>query len=106
MQAMTATGATEMQGNAFEVVNLLPGFARLSKRSGELDGNLPVRAARYCGPVFEGSAAGFQIVLAQPMTVKRSKRGQVAWDLTPPALSLVTEHVKEALEVGVREGLL
>ena len=38
---------------AFEVVTLLPGFSTLEKRSGELDGNLPVRAARYCVPVFE-----------------------------------------------------
>src|SRR3954462_8347996 len=93
-----------MEGVAFEAVTLLPGFATLSKRSGELDGNLPVRAARYCGPVFEGSAAGFQIMLSQPMTVKRSKRGRVAWDLTPPALTLVTEQVDHALELGVREG--
>ncbi|HEX2657086.1 MAG TPA: hypothetical protein VHU40_02385 [Polyangia bacterium] len=100
---MTATG---MEDCAFEVVNLLPGFTRLSKRSGELDGNLPVRAARYCGPVFEGSAAGFQIVLAQPMTVSRDERGKVAWNLTPPALSLVTEQVDAALDLGVREGLL
>jgi len=100
---MTAAGWDDC---AFEVVNLLPGFASLSKRSGELDGNLPVRAARYCGPVFEGSAAGFQIMLSQPMTVKRSKRGLVAWDLTPPALKLVTEQVDHALELGVREGLL
>ena len=91
---------------AFEIVTLLPGFARLAKRSGELDGNLPVRAARYCGPVFEGSAAGFQITLAQPMTVRRSRRGKVAWDLTPPSLRIVTEQVDDALERGVRAGLL
>ena len=54
---------------AFEIVTLLPGFTALHRRSGELDGNLPVRAARYCGPVFEGNAAGFQITLAQPMTL-------------------------------------
>ena len=103
MLSMTVAG---MEDCAFEVVSLLPGLARLNKRSGELDGNLPVRAARYCGPVFEGSAAGFQIVLAQPMTVQRDKRGKVAWNLTPPALSLVTEQVNDALERGVREGLL
>ncbi len=38
-------------GVAFEIVTLLPGFTTLQKRSGELDGNLPVRAARYCGPL-------------------------------------------------------
>lgn len=99
-----------MTGSAFELVTLLHGFTHLAKRSGELDGNLPVRAARYCGPVFEGSAAGFQIQVDQPMTVRR-KRGDgahlaVAWDLTPPALEAVTERVKDALERGVREGLL
>ena len=98
-----------MTGSAFELVTLLRGFTHLAKRSGELDGNLPVRAARYCGPVFEGSAAGFQILLGQPMTVCRKRargRDTAAWDLTPPALELVTERVNDALETGVREGLL
>src|SRR3569623_44464 len=101
--------ADSMTGSAFELVTLLRGITFLAKRSGELDGNLPVRAARYCGPVFEGSAAGFQIQVAQPMTARR-KRGResasVAWDLTPPALEQVTERVNDALELGVREGLL
>lgn len=104
-----STTADSMTGSAFELVTLLPGFTHLAKRSGELDGNLPVRAARYCGPVFEGSAAGFQIQVAQPMTVRRkSASGRVAavWDLTPPALTLVTERVNDALETAVREGLL
>src|SRR4051812_35874002 len=95
-----------MEGVAFEAVTLLPGFARLVKRSGELDGNLPVRAARYCGPVFEGSAAGFQITLVHPMTLKRDKRRGPAWDLTEPALRLVSEEVDTALERGVRESLI
>lgn len=94
------------EGVAFEAVTLLPGFARLVKRSGELDGNLPVRAARYCGPVFEGSAAGFQVTLAHPMMLKRDRRGGLAWDLTEPALRLCSEEVDAALERGVREGLI
>lgn len=117
-------------GTAFEVVTLLSGFTTLTKRSGELDGNLPVRAARYCGPVFEGSAAGFQITLAQPMTIARAAtavtggtkgrrrdtatgaggrggRGpRLSCDLTPPTLQQVTEEVNDALERGVRAGLL
>jgi hypothetical protein len=115
-------------GVAFEVVTLLPGFTSLTKRSGELDGNLPVRAARYCGPVFEGSAAGFQITLAQPMTVARAAavkagratagggvgrsgatragKGPLTCDMTPPALHQVTEDVNDALERGIRERLL
>jgi hypothetical protein len=91
---------------AFEVVTLLPGFTELRKRSGELDGNLPVRAARYCGPVFEGSAAGFQIVLAQPMTLARGRNGQIDFNFTPPAFAQVTEEVGGAIERGVASGLL
>jgi hypothetical protein len=101
---MSETAKTE--GAAFEVATLLPGFSSLKKRSGELDGSLPVRAARYCGPVFEGSAAGFQITLAQPMTVARDRRGKVACDMTPPALRQVTEQVDEALERGIKAGLM
>src|SRR4051812_50163894 len=88
---------------AFEIVTLLPGFTTLHKRSGELDGNLPVRAARYCGPVFEGSAAGFQITLAQPMTVARPRRGRLSCDPTPPTLQQGTEGGDEPPERGIRE---
>jgi hypothetical protein len=102
---MTMNGGAAT-GSAFELVTLLSGFTHIHKRSGELDGNLPVRAARYCGPVFEGNAAGFQIQLDQPMTVRRKRGGTVSWDLTPPALELVTEHVNEALDAGIRAGLL
>jgi len=104
------TAADAMTDSAFELVTLMHGFTHLAKRSGELDGNLPVRAARYCGPVFEGSAAGFQIQVDQPMTVRRKRgagaRAEVAWNLTPPALEAVTERVNDAIEKAVREGLL
>jgi len=104
----TIRGMTEpgMEGIAFEAVTLLPGLAALVKRSGDLEGNLPVRAARYCGPVFEGSAAGFQVTLGQPMTLKRDRRGRVGWDLTPPVLRLITDEVPDAVERGAREGLI
>lgn len=91
---------------AFEVLTLLPEFTALQKRSGELDGNLPVRAARYCGPVFEGNAAGFQITLAQPMTVARTRRGNIECVMTDPALLQVTQQVDEALEKGIQAGLI
>jgi hypothetical protein len=91
---------------AFEIVTLMAGFSALTKRSGEVDGNLPVRAARYCGPVFEGSAAGFQITLAQPMTVARNRAGKIACDMTPPTLQQVTGDVDDALERGIAEGLI
>ena len=93
-------------GTAFEIVTLLPGLSELKKRSGELDGNLPVRAARYCGPVFEGSAAGFQISLAQPMTLARDRKGRLTCDMTPPTHQLVTQEVDAALERGIEAGLL
>ena len=95
-----------MEGVAFEAVTLLPGLAGLVKRTGDLDGNLPVRAARYCGPVFEGSAAGFQVTLGQPMTLKRDRRGRVTWDVTPPVLELIREGTAIAVEQGAREGLI
>src|ERR1051325_3816500 len=91
---------------AFEVVTLLPGFTTLERRSGELDGNLPVRAARYCGPVFEGSAAGYQITLAQPMTLARAHGGHTTCVMTDPTLKQVTEDVDDALEKAARRGLM
>jgi hypothetical protein len=98
-------GATPTDA-AFDVVTLLPGFTTLQKRSGELDGNLPVRAARYCGPVFEGSAAGFQITLAQPMTLARARRADTECVMTDPTLKQVTQDVDEALERAVKHGLM
>jgi hypothetical protein len=91
---------------AFDLVTLLPGFTTLRRRSGELDGNLPVRAARYCGPVFEGNAAGFQITLAQPMTVARARRGNTECVLTDPTLLQVTQEVNDALEKAIAHDLL
>jgi len=87
-------------------VTLLPGFTTLRKRSGELDGDLPVRAARYCGPVFEGNAAGFQITLAQPMTLGRARAGNIECVMTDPTLQQVTRDVDDALEKGVSHELL
>jgi len=98
--------AEPIAGVAFEVVTLLPGLTTLKKRSGELNGNLPVRAARYCGPVFEGNTAGFQISLEQPMTVARTRRGNVECVMTDPALLQVTHEVDVALEKGIAAGLI
>jgi hypothetical protein len=67
---------------------------------------MPVRAARYCGPVFEGNAAGFQITLAQPMTIARTRRGNIECVTTDPTLRQVTQEVDEALEKAVAHGLM
>jgi len=95
-----------MLDGAFEVVSLLSGFTAMSKRAGELDGNLPVRAARYCGPVFEGSAAGFQVMMPQPITIERDRRGDIQCTMTDPALRQVTEEVDDALARGIKAGLI
>jgi hypothetical protein len=91
---------------AFEVVTLLPGLTTLAKRGGDLGGNLPVRAARYCGPVFEGNKAGFQITLEHPMVLARDRRGDLSCTMTGPALDLATEGVGAAFELGIRAGLI
>src|SRR3954470_9806343 len=101
----STTVTTTVTDAAFEIVTLLTGLTVVGKRGGDLDGNLPVRAARYCGPVFEGSAAGFQIPLTQPLTLARRRGGGVACDLTEPVLRLVTGEVDAALERGIRDGL-
>jgi len=62
----------------FEIVTLLPGFTTLQRRSGELDGNLPVRAARYCGPVFEGNGGWFQDHARQPDDDRRARGGETS----------------------------
>jgi hypothetical protein len=95
-----------MIASALEVVSLISGFTSLSKRSGALDGNLPVRAARYCGPVFDGSAAGFQVMMPQPITIERDRRGSIQCTMTDPALKQVTEEVDDALAKGVKAGLI
>jgi hypothetical protein len=99
-----ATGAAT-DAWAFEAIQALPGFCTLIKRSPTLDGQLPLRAAQHCSPVFEGNEAGFQIVLAQPMSLRRSGRG-FRVDMTPPALDQTQRLVRAAIERLVEKGLL
>lgn len=90
---------------AFEVIEALPGFCTLVKRSPTLDGQLPLRAAQHCSPVFEGNEAGFQICLRQPMTLRRDRHG-FRVDMTPPALEQTQTEVRGAIERLVARGLL
>ena len=92
-------------GVAFDAIHALPGFCQLVKRSATLGGNLPLRAARHCGPVTEGNRAGFQINLVQPMTLRRGEDG-VEVDLTPTAFELTQEEVRSCLQRLVVEGIL
>ncbi len=91
---------------AFECIDALPGFCRLEKRSPTLDGNLPLRAAQHCAPVFEGNAAGFQVSLQQPMTLRRLRGGALQVNLTLPAFEQTQRLVHDAIERLVRDGLL
>ncbi|XXT22370.1 hypothetical protein WME94_12490 [Sorangium sp. So ce429] len=54
----------------FEVLDAL-GLCRLTRRTGDLDGAVPLRVAKACVPLLEGNAFGLQIALARPIEVQR-----------------------------------
>ncbi|WP_441287983.1 hypothetical protein ACSRUE_38935 [Sorangium sp. KYC3313] len=54
----------------FEVLDAL-GLCRLTRRTGDLDGAVPLRVAKACVPLLEGNAFGLQITLARPIEVRR-----------------------------------
>ncbi|WP_157906576.1 hypothetical protein [Sorangium cellulosum] len=54
----------------FEVLDAL-GLCRLTRRTGDLDGAVPLRVAKACVPLLEGNAFGLQISLARPIEVRR-----------------------------------
>jgi hypothetical protein len=95
----------EEQPVAFDAIHALPGFCTLVKRSPTLDGTLALRAAQHCSPVFEGNEAGFQIALAQPMTLRRDRAG-VHIDMTPPAFEQTQQEARGCIERLVKQGLL
>lgn len=99
--------ASTDSGNApaFEAIQALPGFCSLIKRSPTLDGQLPLRAAQHCSPVFEGNEAGFQIVLSQPMALRRSRQG-LKIDMTPPAFEQTQQQVRGAIDRLIERGWL
>jgi len=53
-----------------EVLEAFP-LATLTRRSGTLDGSVPLRAAQACVPLLEGNAYGLQLRLARPLTIER-----------------------------------
>jgi hypothetical protein len=99
-----ADGTDDPRPLALEAICALPGFCRLAKRSATLDGSLPLRAAQHCSPVLEGNAAGFQIVLENPMTLRRTSRGAEV-EVTPQTRDLL-KHIPEALERCIGAGVL
>lgn len=90
---------------AFEALHALPGFCVLGKRSPTLDGSLPLRAAQHCAPVFEGNAAGFQISLVEPLTLRRTRRG-VHVSMTPSGFDATQEEAPRRIEQLARSGVL
>jgi hypothetical protein len=54
-----------------EVLDAFEGLFALTKRSGTLDGSIPLRAARACVPLLEGNAFGFQVRLKRALTIER-----------------------------------
>jgi hypothetical protein len=55
---------------SFEVLDAL-GWCRLRRRAADLDGSIPLRAARACVPVLEGNAYGWQLGWNRAVTLRR-----------------------------------
>lgn len=76
------------------IVEVLDAFelASLVRRSGTLDGAVPLRAAQACVPLLEGNALGLQVRLGRALTIER-RLGR--------APRVVDEHVSVAVKAGV-----
>jgi len=66
---------------AFDVVDVLDGFAKLERRSPTLGGSVPLRVAQACVPLLEGNAWGLQITLARRIELRRRFGG---WSVDVP----------------------
>jgi hypothetical protein len=97
-------GEAKAAATAFEVMDAL-GLAHLTKRSGDLGGSVPLRAAQACGPLFEGNAFGFQITLRQPITLRRSD-SHVAVEIPAPYGEALAASHSSVLTRLVAQGLL
>ena len=55
------------------MIQVLEAFAlaTLKRRTGTLDGSVPLRAAQACVPLVEGNAFGLQLTLNKPLTIER-----------------------------------
>lgn len=66
----------------FEVIDAL-GWSRLERRTADLDGSIPLRAARACVPLLEGNAYGWQVGFGRRVGLRR-RRGR--WQLDDEAM--------------------
>jgi hypothetical protein len=62
--------ASTQEAGCFEVLDAL-GLCRLTRRTGDLDGAVPLRVAKACVPLLEGNAFGLQITLRRPLEIRR-----------------------------------
>lgn len=61
-----------MSSAPFEVQDAL-GLCGLRRRSADLDGSIPLRAARACVPLLEGNAFGWILELRAPLVLRRRR---------------------------------
>jgi hypothetical protein len=97
-------GGAKTAATAFEVLDAL-GLAQLVKRSGDLDGSVPLRVAQGCGPLFEGNAFGFQISLRQSITLRCSDSRMAVEIAAPYREALAVSH-RAVLPRLVAQGFL
>jgi hypothetical protein len=88
----------------FEVLDAL-GLCRLTRRTGDLDGSVPVRVARACVPLLEGNAFGLQISLSRPLEIRRRLGALTALPLDADREELDRAH-RAALPRLVAQGFL
>ncbi|MFT3774226.1 MAG: hypothetical protein QM820_53365 [Minicystis sp.] len=89
---------------AFEVLDAL-GLARLDKRSGDLDGAVPLRVAQACVPLLEGNAFGFQINLTRAIEIRRGL-GRVTVDIAAPHRDALAAAHRAAVPRLLAQGLV
>ncbi len=92
------------EGARFEVLDAL-GLCRLTRRTGDLDGAVPLRVAKACVPLLEGNAFGLQITLARPIEVRRRLGSLRAEPAGEHREALVRAH-RAALPRLVSQGFL
>lgn len=68
--AHDTAGRDAIASAPFEVIDAL-GWCRLHRRAADLDGSVPLRAARACLPLLEGNAYGWQISTTRPIAIRR-----------------------------------
>ncbi|APR84347.1 Hypothetical protein A7982_09696 [Minicystis rosea] len=89
---------------AFEVLDAL-GLVRLDKRSGDLDGAVPLRVAQACVPLLEGNAFGHQINLTKPIEIRKSL-GRVTVEIASPHREPLAAAHRASLPRLVAQGFL